>query len=84
MPYYANAARAIDMMAAGDPDILAGEVYDEKAIDDAYSAMYGTLGYLYSMQDSISTAMLYYGKALEIFKRNFSPGWRPSTSRARS
>lgn len=75
--YYANAVRAIDKMAAGVPDMLAGEVYDEKAIDDAYSAMYGTLGNLYSMQDSIPTAMDYYNKALEIFKRH---GWLNSCS----
>lgn len=42
----------------------------QEAVDDALSQMYGTLGNLYSMMDSISLAMEYYEKAGEIFKKH--------------
>jgi len=68
--YYEKALHAVDEMAAGATSILSPEGYSESDLDDAYSAMYGTLGNLYSLQDSIPTAMIYYEKALEVFKKN--------------
>lgn len=58
--YYSIALEAVqDMDTAAD---------EEK--DNGLSAMYGTLGNLYSSMDSTATAMDYYGKALEIFKKH--------------
>lgn len=52
----------------------AGKIEDN---DDALSSLYGALGNLYSMMDSIGVAMDYYNKAGEIFKRH---GWHNSSS----
>lgn len=68
--YYEKALHAVDRMASGAATASNPDGYSDRDIDDAYSAMYGTLGNLYSIQDSISTAMSYYEKALEIFKRH--------------
>lgn len=46
-------------------------------VDDALSQMYGTLGNLYSMMDSISVAMDYYEKAGVLFKKH---GWHNSSA----
>lgn len=66
--YYGVALESVGMMSAVD---------SQKAIDDALSQMYGTLGNLYSEMDSIDTAMAYYEKAGELFRRN---GWHNSSS----
>lgn len=66
--YYGKALHAIDLMAAEASSLRNPEGYSKKDIDNAYSAMYGTLGNLYSIQDSVPAAMDYYGKALDIFK----------------
>lgn len=68
--YYEKALHAVDQMATGATTPRNPDGYDETEIDNAYSAMYGTLGNLYSIQDSLTTAMAYYEKALEIFKRH--------------
>lgn len=57
--YYSMAMSAVQKMD-GDP----------KDVDDALSQMYGTLGNLYSMMDSISLAMDYYEKAGVLFKKH--------------
>lgn len=44
----------------------------QKDEDNLLSSLYGTIGNLYSMQDSIETAMAYYHKAGELFEKN---GW---------
>lgn len=70
--YYKKALDSISAMEAGETNSMTQEGYSQSAIDNAKSAMYGTIGNLYSMQDSIDTAMEYYEKAGEIFKRY---GW---------
>lgn len=74
--YYEKALHAIDIMAADTDHIDENSedptVHSQETIDDAYSSMYGTLGNLYSMQDSTAKAMKYYGKAMDVFKEQ---GW---------
>lgn len=55
----------------------AGKMQDQEDVDDALSQMYGTLGNLYSMMDSVSLAMEYYQKAGEIFKKH---SWNESSA----
>lgn len=66
--YYGIAMKAVEKMSSSDPSDP--EQYSPEDIDDALSQMYGTLGNLYSMMDSISTAMSYYEKAGEIFRKH--------------
>ena len=65
--YYRQALEAVGRM---DGD-------DQLAIDDQRSALYGTIGNLYNMLDSIPQAMAYYEKAGEIFEQY---GWNESNS----
>ena len=68
---------AADAMAAGatSPTDTAG--YTQNMIDDYYSALYGSIGNLYNMMDSIPQAMAYYEKAGAIFEKY---GWNESNS----
>lgn len=75
--YYNKAVEAIERMEAGDSSPSSPNGYDEKAIDDAKSSLYGTMGNLYSMQDSIPQAMEWYEKAGELFKKH---GWNVSNA----
>ena len=75
--YYKSALRCADKMAAGATHALQPEGYDEKAIDDAYSSLYGSIGNVYNMMDSIPQAMTWYAKAGEIFEKH---GWKESNS----
>ena len=52
-------------------------IEEGKASDDLKSSLYGAIGNLYSIQDSIDLAMEYYGKAGEIFRKY---GWLNSCS----
>lgn len=52
-------------------------IEEGKATDDLKSSLYGAIGNLYSIQDSIDLAMEYYGKAGEIFRKY---GWLNSCS----
>lgn len=74
---YNRALAVVDRMAAGEVSGTSGEVYDERSIYDDYSSLYGAIGNLYNMMDSIDTAMRYYAKAGEIFDRF---GWNESNS----
>ena len=65
--YYRIAMDAVERIPATEPT--------ER--DNSLSSMYGTLGNLYSMMDSIDTAMDYYIKAGEIFK---AQGWHNSSA----
>lgn len=62
--YYSVAMKAVNNMSPENTD-------------DALSQMYGTLGNLYSMMDSVDIAMDYYEKAGELFRKN---GWKESCS----
>jgi len=75
--YYSQALAAIDKMEAGATSPTNPEGYDEKSIDDARSVLYGTLGNLYNMLDSIPKAMELYAQAGEIFDKY---GWNESNS----
>ena len=71
MFYYQAALAATQRMAART------EEYTEKDMDDNLSALYGSIGNLYNMMDSIPRAMEYYRMAGEIFDRY---GWNESNS----
>lgn len=59
-------------------DLMQGDKrYTQDDIDDAYSALYGTLGNLYNIQGQVHLALDYYQKALPIFERH---GWKESVS----
>lgn len=75
--YYSSALADVDRMAAGEVSGLTGKPYPQEDVEDGYSKLYGTLGNLYNMMDSIPLAMEYYAKAGEIFDRN---GWNESNS----
>ena len=77
MVYYKASLAAVDAMAAGIPSPTNPEGYDEKFVDDYYSALYGAIGNLYNMMDSIPQAMEYYRKAGAIFDKY---GWNESNS----
>lgn len=73
--YYNIAVDAIEKMEVGAVDAAHPEGLSQFDIDNARSAMLGTMGNLYSMQDSIDLAMSYYARAGEIFKQY---GWNSS------
>lgn len=51
--------------------------YKESDIDDNLSALYGSIGNLYNMQDKLHLAISYYKKALSIFEKY---DWKESTA----
>ena len=77
MFYYMNALNDVDKIAkiAADPDNANG--YSQVTADDSYSSLYGAIGNLYNMMDSIPKAMEYYRMAGEIFDKY---GWNESNS----
>ena len=77
MFYYMKALRDVDKIAeiAADPDNPNG--YSQTTADNSYSSLYGAIGNLYNMMDSIPQAMEYYRMAGKIFDRY---GWNESNS----
>lgn len=75
--YYRKALVAVERMADGSTSPTAPEGYSELAIDDTRSALYGAIGNLYNMMDSIPQAMDWYGKAGAIFDKY---GWNQSNA----
>ena len=77
MFYYKKALESIYKMESGacTPTNPAG--YSDLDIDDALSVMYGTIGNLYNVMDSIPKAMDYYEKAGKIFEKR---GWNESNT----
>jgi DNA-binding CsgD family transcriptional regulator len=75
--YYNQALALADRMAAGETSLTSGKPYDEETVDDAYSSLYGAIGNLYNVMDSIPKAMEYYRKAGEIFTKY---GWNESNA----
>lgn len=73
--WYKNGLAAIQRMEAGSTSFLNPNGYSQLVIDNGYSAVYGSLGNLYCIQDSIPQALYYYGKAGEIFEKY---GWTQS------
>lgn len=77
MVYYKAALACVDSMANGAVSPTDTVGYPQHVVDDHYSALYGSIGNLYNMMDSIPQAMHYYEKASELFDRN---GWNESNS----
>ena len=75
--YYRKALGAVERMQAGAVSFSNPEGYSQKEIDDNLSALYGSIGNLYNMMDSIPQAMAWYAKAGEIFDRY---GWHQSNA----
>lgn len=75
--YFNKARQAIERMENGGTSPTAPDGYGQKEIDDAKSSLYGAIGNLYSMQDSIPQAMAFYAKAGAIFDKY---GWNTSNS----
>ena len=75
--YMFRALEVVDRMAAGETSFTSDEHYSETTIDDDYSVLYGTIGNVYNMMDSIPRAMEYYRKAGEIFEKY---GWNESNA----
>lgn len=75
--YYGKALECVSKIEAGATSFTNPDGYTEREIDDAKSALYGTIGNLYNMQDSLDQAMEYYAKAGEIFEKW---GWNESNS----
>lgn len=67
--FYYNAARDVIARMPGR--------YQEKDIDDISSQLFGTIGNLYSVLDSLPQAMEYYEKAGAIFEKY---GWKENSS----
>lgn len=75
--YYTRALDCVERMAAGEKSLPASDSYTQETIDDARSGLYGAIGNLYNMMDSIAIAMDYYAKAGEIFEKY---EWKESNS----
>ena len=75
--YYNKAVETIERMENGAASATNPDGYEEKEVDDAKSALYGTLGNIYNMMDDIPKAMEYYEKAGAIFEKH---GWNESNS----
>ena len=77
--FYYN--RCLDMLKNMEDKVTtpfnAGKIYDQATVDDAKSAIYGSLGNMYNIMDSIPLAMEYYKKAGELFEKN---GWNESNA----
>ena len=77
MVYYRKALEAVERMAGGVTSPTNPEGYSEKEVDDTRSALYGAIGNLYNMMDSIPQAMNWYRKAGAIFDKY---GWNQSNA----
>ena len=75
--YFKRALGYVERMAAGEKSLPTDKEYDPETIDDARSGLYGAIGNLYNMMDSIPTALEYYAKAGAIFEKY---GWNESSS----
>ena len=77
MVYYRRALSAVDRMAGGAISPTNPDGYSEKEVDDTRASLYGAIGNLYNMMDSIPHAMDWYGKAGVIFDKY---GWNRSNA----
>ena len=75
--HFSAALEAVERMAAGEGRSSRAEGFDEETVDDARSGLYGAIGNLYNMMDSLPQAMAYYAKAGEIFEKY---GWNESNA----
>lgn len=77
MVYYRKALAAVEKMAGDAISPTNPEGYSEKEVDDTRSALFGAIGNLYNMMDSIPQAMNWYRKAGAIFDKY---GWNQSNA----
>ena len=77
MVYYRKALAAVERMAGDAISPTNPEGYSDKEVDDTRSALYGAIGNLYNMMDSIPQAMDWYGKAGAVFDKY---GWNQSNA----
>lgn len=77
MVYYQAALASVEKMASGATSPLRPEGYSQLDVDNARSALYGTIGNLYNMMGDVPQAMEWYAKAGEIFEQY---GWNESNS----
>lgn len=77
MVYYQAAVVSVEKMASGATSPLRPEGYSQLDVDDARSALYGTIGNLYNMMGDVPQAMEWYAKAGDIFEQY---GWNESNS----
>ena len=77
MVYYRKALAAVERMAGDAISPTNPEGYSEKEVDDTRSALYGAIGNLYNMMESIPQAMNWYRKAGAIFDKY---GWNQSNA----
>lgn len=75
--YYNKSLDAIKTMEGGATTPQHPEGYPQSTIDDAKSTLYGALGNMYNMMDSLPKAMDYYKMAGEIFDKY---GWKESNA----
>ena len=75
--YYSRSMECVQQMTAGAVSVTSPDGYTEKEIDDQLSVLYGSLGNVYNLMDSIPRAMEYYDKASVIFDKY---GWNESNS----
>ena len=68
--YYMQALAVADSMRSH-------RSYNEEDVDDIVSSLYGSIGNLYNIQDSLHLAIAYYQKALPLFEKH---RWTESTS----
>jgi len=77
MVYFKEALASVEKMAGGATSPTSPEGYSESDIDDTRSALYGAIGNLYNVMDSLPLAMDYYERAGAIFEKY---GWNESNS----
>ena len=77
MVYYRKALSAVERMTGGAVSPTNPGGYSEKEVDDTRAALYGAIGNLYNMMDSIPQAMDWYRKAGAIFDQY---GWNQSNA----
>ena len=77
MVYYRKALAAVERMEGGASSPTNPDGYSQPDIDDTRSALYGAIGNLYNMMDSIPQAMEWYAKAGAIFDQY---GWNQSNA----
>ena len=79
MYYYREALLSLQRISSGEAVSPSNpeKGYSRKELDDDLSALFGSIGNVYNMMDSIPKAMEYYAEAGKIFDRY---GWNESNS----
>ncbi len=75
--YYRLSMECVEQMAGGAVSPTSPQGYSQLQIDDQLSVLYGSIGNVYNLMDSIPRAMDYYSKASAIFDKY---GWNESNS----